>query len=404
MNDFLTLNDLPDLSGQTVLIRGDLDVPLRGGTVTDDTRLRALLPTLQELLASQNCKIIIMGHLGRPNGQPSDEFSLAPVAKHLGALLDSDVQFIDAPLDQASVTIANAPCPSVMMIENTRFYTGEKSNDNKFAQALAKLADIYVNNAFASAHRAHASVEAITHYIPSYAGRLIEAELNALSSALETPKKPVAALVGGAKVSTKLSILNALVSKVDIMILGGGMANTFLYAQGHAVGASLCERDMLDEVQTILATAKAENCEIILPVDVVVAAEFAANAPHKTVLIDAITEDDMALDLGAKSIDLINAKLDNAKTLLWNGPLGAFEIEPFDHATVQVAKHAAELTQDNALVTIAGGGDTLAALEHAGAKNDFSYVSTAGGAFLEYVEGKTLPAIKALTVAKSKAT
>jgi len=345
-----------------------------------------------------------MGHLGRPNGQPSDEFSLAPVAKHLGALLDSDVQFIDAPLDQASVTIANAPCPSVMMIENTRFYTGEKSNDNKFAQALAKLADIYVNNAFASAHRAHASVEAITHYIPSYAGRLIEAELNALSSALETPKKPVAALVGGAKVSTKLSILNALVSKVDIMILGGGMANTFLYAQGHAVGASLCERDMLDEVQTILATAKAENCEIILPVDVVVAAEFAANAPHKTVLIDAITEDDMALDLGAKSIDLINAKLDNAKTLLWNGPLGAFEIEPFDHATVQVAKHAAELTQDNALVTIAGGGDTLAALEHAGAKNDFSYVSTAGGAFLEYVEGKTLPAIKALTVAKSKAT
>ena len=403
MTDFLTLDDLPDVTGKFVLVRGDIDVPLKDGIITDDTRLMALVPTLSEL-SQKGAKVILMGHLGRPKGEYDPSLSATPIATTLSKILGQTIPMIgDATSQDTTEKAQSLKDGQIAVIDNLRFHAGETKNDSNLAKQIACLGDIYVNNAFASAHRAHASVEAITHILPSYAGRLIEQEIGALSSALETPEHPVVALVGGAKVSTKLDILNALVMKMDTIILGGGMANTFLYAMGHDVGASLCENEMADSAKSILKKAEENNCNIVLPIDVVVAKEFKASAPHKTVSNSDIQADDMALDLGEASIKHANMILDGAKTVLWNGPMGAFEIAPFDKATVAIAQHAAKLTQEGKIKTIAGGGDTASALKHAKAADEFSYISTAGGAFLEYVEGKTLPAIAALSKASKKA-
>ena len=403
MTDFLTLDDLPNVTGKVILVRGDIDVPMQNGKVTDDTRLRALIPTLNEL-SGLDAKVIVMGHLGRPEGKAVESLSAAPIAEALSQIIDKPIPMIgDGTSNEAAEKIKSMKNGDIALIENLRFHAGETKNDTDFAQKLARLANIYVNNAFASAHRAHASVEAITKHLPAYAGRLIEQEIEALSSVLHNPEHPVIAIVGGAKISTKLDILNALIKKMDYIILGGGMANTFLCAEGHDVGASLCEQDMIQNAKDIIAAAKRSDCKIVLPVDVVVAKEFKENTAHETVLNADIQSDDMALDLGEASIKHMKILLDGAKTLLWNGPLGAFEITPFDKATAEIARHAAELTVEGKLKTIAGGGDTAAALNHAGIANEFSYISTAGGAFLEYIEGKTLPAIAALSAAKKKA-
>ncbi len=395
--DFNTLHDM-DLNGKIVLLRADLNVPVDADkNITDTTRIDRLKPTI-DLLAAKGAKTLILSHFGRPKGEHNSEFSLAFLPPALQKQWGVEVQFaedcIDIPAQNVAANLKNG---QFGLLENLRFHKGEEANDHEFAQKLAALGDLFVNDAFSAAHRAHASTEALAHLLPCAAGLLMEAELTALQDALEAPDHPVIALVGGAKISSKLDVLGNLIKKVDMLILGGGMANTFLYAQGHDLKASLCEKDMADTARDIMAQAKTHNCEIILPIDGVAAEKFAANAPHTTCGNDAIPDGTMVLDIGAGTIEMLKGKISTAKTLLWNGPMGAFELTPFDNGTVQLARFAAECTKNGTLKSVAGGGDTVAALEQANAAKDFTYISTAGGAFLEWLEGKTLPGVAALS-------
>lgn len=396
-NPFKTLDDL-DLAGKRVLLRTDLNVPMQDGAVSDLTRIERTAPTVNEI-ADAGGIVIVLSHFGRPKGTVVAGMSLRPIAEALGSVLGRAVAFAgDTVGEEARTAIANASPGDVVVLENLRFDAGEEANDAAFAQALAGLGDIYVNDAFSAAHRAHASTEGIARLLPAAAGRLMQQELEALSGALENPAHPVAALVGGAKVSTKMAVLGNLIPKVDMIVIGGGMANTFLHAQGIDVGASLCETDMADEARAIMARAAENDCEVVLPVDGVVAREFAAGAENSTVAVESIPPDAMMLDVGPASVAAVTGKLATCKTLVWNGPMGAFEIEPFDAGTNAVAREAARLTEAGRLLSVAGGGDTVAALANAGVQDKFSYVSTAGGAFLEWLEGKTLPGVAALTV------
>ncbi|MEO0978787.1 MAG: phosphoglycerate kinase [Pseudomonadota bacterium] len=393
---FKTLDDLSGITGKRALVRVDLNVPMDGGRVTDTTRIERVLPTIRELSA-KGAKVVLLAHFGRPKGERVAEMSLAPVAPAVAELLAMPVAFADDCIGPAAAdAIAALPDGGVLLLENTRYHKGEEKNDPEFARALAANGDVYVNDAFSAAHRAHGSTEGIAKLLPAYAGRTMQAELEALGSALGEPVRPVLAVVGGAKVSSKIDLLENLVSKVDMLVIGGGMANTFLAAKGTDVGKSLCEHDLADTAKKIMAAADAANCEIVLPDDAVVAREFKAGADNETVALDAIPADAMILDVGAASIETVISKIDAAKTLVWNGPLGAFEIAPFDKATVAAAQHAADNTKAGKLNSVAGGGDTVAALNHAGAAASFSYVSTAGGAFLEWLEGKELPGVRAL--------
>lgn len=400
MRAYRTLDDLSP-KGKRVLVRVDFNVPMKNGKVTDATRIERALPTIEEL-ARKGARVVLLSHLGRPDGAPKPEYSQAPAAAALAGLLGKKVAFasdcIGAP---AAAVVGAMQDGDVAMLENTRFHAGEEANDPAFAQALAANGDLYVNDAFSSAHRAHASTEGLAHLLPAAAGRAMERELDYLAAALSQPKRPLMAVVGGAKVSTKLDLLLNLVGKCDVLAVGGGMANTFLFADGKPVGKSLCEPSLADTAREIMRTARARGCEIVLPEDVVVAEKFEAHAPHQTVAADQIGPAQMALDLGPATVDRIAERIEGARTLVWNGPLGAFEIAPFDTATVEAAKFAAKRCKANALVAVAGGGDTVAALNHAGVADDFTYVSTAGGAFLEWLEGKTLPGVDALRTAKS---
>ncbi len=387
-----TLDDLT-LAGQRVLVRVDLNVPMRDGRVSDATRIERAVPTLAELVG-KGAKVIVLSHFGQPKGQVVPNMSLAPLAGPLAAALERPVAF--AAMDTAPAVVAAMNDGDVLLLENVRFDAGEEANDGVFAQRLADLGDIYVNDAFSCAHRAHTSTEAIAHLLPAAAGRSMQAELTALEAALANPRRPMAALVGGAKVSSKLAVLGHLLDKVDQLIIGGGMANTFLFAKGINVGASLCETDLADTAREIMAKAGQTGCEIVLPVDVVLAREFKAGMDATTVPIDKVPDDMMILDVGPASVRDLAQRLQQCRTLLWNGPMGAFEIAPFDNGTVKVAQAAAARSKAGNLTSVAGGGDTVAALRHAGAADDFTYVSTAGGAFLEWLEGKVLPGIKAL--------
>jgi len=397
-----TLDSLAELKdgaeGLRVLLRGDLNVPVRDGKVTDATRIDRLFPTIREL-SNKGCRVVLMSHFGRPKGQVVPDMSLKPLIPAIEAAVGAGVAFADDCIgDAAASVIDSLPPGGIALLENLRFHPGEEANDADFIAALAALGDVYVNDAFSAAHRAHASTAGLAGALPSAAGRLMQAELEALDSALGNPARPVAAVVGGAKVSTKLDLLTNLVGKVDRLAIGGAMANTFLHALGTDVGASLCEHDMADTARAVVAAADEAGCEIVLPSDVVIAAEFAAGAACETVKIAAVPGDKMILDVGADSAHALAASLKECRTLLWNGPMGAFEIPPFDAGTNIVAKAAAELTQSNELLTVAGGGDTVAALSAAGVVEDFSYVSTAGGAFLEWLEGKDLPGVAALKI------
>jgi len=395
MSTFRTL-DTADVKGKRVLIRVDLNVPMKDGMVTDDTRIRAILPTVRDV-SKRGGKAILLAHFGRPKGERVPDMSLAPVVPALETLLGRPVAFAnDCIGNDAAQAIARMSDGDVLLLENTRFHKGEEKNDPLFTSALAELGDVYVNDAFSAAHRAHSSTEGLAHQLPAYAGRSMQAELEALEKALTSPKRPVIAIVGGAKVSSKIDLLENLVGKVDALVIGGGMANTFLHAQGLSVGKSLCEKDLADTARRIMAKAETANCAIILPVDATVAYHFEAHAPNQTYGVEAIPEDGMILDVGGLSVERVNAAIDDAATLVWNGPLGAFELEPFDRGTVAAARHAARRTRDGHLLSVAGGGDTVAALNHAGVADDFSYVSTAGGAFLEWLEGKPLPGVEVL--------
>ncbi|HZV17356.1 MAG TPA: phosphoglycerate kinase [Sphingobium sp.] len=397
---FKTLDDMGDIAGKAVLVREDLNVPMQEGAITDDTRLRAALPTILEL-ADKGAKVLILAHFGRPKGRKSPDLSLSLVTRTLSLLLERDVQFIpDCQGEAAAAGIAVMRPGDIALLENTRFYPGEEKNDPALAEAMAALADFYVNDAFSAAHRAHASTEGVAHRLPSFAGRSMERELDALERALGRPQHPVAAVVGGAKVSTKLAVLEHLVAKVDHLIIGGGMANTFLAARGVAVGKSLCERDLIPTAEEIFDKAEAAGCTIHLPYDVAVAKEFAANpASYRLCNVNEVADDEMILDVGPAAVEALADVLKTCRTLVWNGPLGAFELAPFDTATVALARTAAALTAEGSLVSVAGGGDTVAALNHAGVTADFSFVSTAGGAFLEWMEGKRLPGVAALMAA-----
>jgi phosphoglycerate kinase len=391
---FRTL-DQADLKGKRVLTRVDLNVPMENGKVSDATRIERAAPTIAEI-ADKGGKVILLSHFGRPKGRDPKQ-SLRPIAAAVAKVIGRPVAFADDCVgDPAKVAIAKLGPGDVLLLENTRFHAGEEKNDPAFARELAALGDIYVNDGFSAAHRAHASTEGIAHELPAYAGRSMQAELDALGKALEAPQRPVAAIVGGAKVSSKLELLGNLIAKVDVLIIGGGMANTFLAALGKDVGKSLAERDLAGTARDILAKAEARGCEIVLPVDAVVAQKFEANAPSRVVPVDAVGPDDMILDIGPRSVEHVVSVLARVKTLLWNGPFGAFELEPFDTGTVEVAEAAAELTAAGKLVTVAGGGDTVAALNAAGATGRLTYVSTAGGAFLEWLEGKSLPGVEIL--------
>ncbi|SCA55816.1 Phosphoglycerate kinase [Candidatus Terasakiella magnetica] len=398
MSQFKTLSDY-DVAGKRVLLRADLNVPMKDGVITDTTRIDRTLPTIQELV-EKGARVVLITHYGRPKGQRVAEMSVQPIAGAVAEKLGKDVKFASNCIgDEAESTVASLGDGDVCILENLRYYKEETDNDQGFAEKLAKLGDIYVNDAFSCAHRAHASTEALARLLPSAAGRLMQAELEALSGALEAPERPVAALVGGAKVSTKLDVLNNLTAKVDMLIIGGGMANTFLNAQGINIGNSLCEHDLADTAKEIIASAAKNGCDIMLPVDGVVAKEFAANAENRTVnLADGVEGDEMILDVGPASVADVKERLAKCKTIVWNGPMGAFEIAPFDNGTNGAAQAAGELTKAGKLVSVAGGGDTVAALEHAGAKADFTYISTAGGAFLEWLEGKELPGVEVLRV------
>jgi phosphoglycerate kinase len=390
---FKTLDDIGNVRGKRVLVREDLNVPMDGARVTDDTRLRAAAPTIAEL-ADKGAIVLVLAHFGRPKGVPSPEFSLAQIARPLSHVLGREVRYVDWEGDKDAV--ATLQPGDIAVLENTRFFGGEEKNDPKVVERFASLGDLYVNDAFSAAHRAHASTEGLAHVLPAYAGRSMQAELEALEKALGKPEHPVAAVVGGAKVSTKLDVLKHLVGKVDHLIIGGGMANTFLAARGVDVGKSLCEHDLRDTALEILDAADKASCTVHLPYDVVVAKEFKANPPTRTVNVHEVAADEMILDVGPAAVEALGDALKNCRTLVWNGPMGAFEIPPFDTATVALAKMAAALTQSGSLVSVAGGGDTVAALNHAGVADDFTFVSTAGGAFLEWMEGRELPGVKAL--------
>jgi phosphoglycerate kinase len=392
MAAFQTLDDV-NVSGKRVVIRVDLNVPIENGKVTDTTRIDRVVPTIRELL-DKGAAVIVLAHFDRPKGKVVPEMSLRPVAPALENALGRPVKFIFTDwLAAPAVAIKPGEC---VLMENTRYNAGEEKNDAGFARMLAGLGDIFVNDAFSAAHRAHSSTEGIAHMIPAYAGRAMEAELRALEAALENPKRPLVAVVGGAKVSSKLELLGNLSGLANTIVIGGGMANTFLAAQGFPVGKSLCEHDLLQTATEIIATAKSMGCTLLLPTDVVVAKEFKANSPSRNIQIADVAADDMILDAGADTVLAINATFDAARTIVWNGPLGAFELTPFDQATVACAKHAAALTTAGRVASIAGGGDTVSALNQAGVANDFTYISTAGGAFLEWLEGKPLPGVKAL--------
>jgi phosphoglycerate kinase len=392
---FKSLDDI-DVKGLRVLVRGDLNVPVRDGNVSDATRIERLVPTLNALI-EKGARVVVISHFGRPKGQRVAEMSLAPVADALSAALGRPVAFAADCIGDTAAAVVDALAPGeVALLENLRFHPGEEANDSNFAAALAALGDVYVNDGFSVSHRAHASTEAIARLLPAAAGRNMQAELEALSAALGNPTRPVAAIVGGAKVSTKLALLGNLIEKVDALVIGGAMANTFLYALGTDIGVSLCEPDLADTARGILAKADTLGCEIILPSDVVVAGALEADAACETMQVAAVPEDKMILDIGPGSAAALAERLGHCRTLLWNGPLGAFEFPPFDAATVTVARAAAMLTRDGELVTVAGGGDTVAALKHEGVLDDFTYVSTAGGAFLEWLEGRELPGVAAL--------
>jgi len=399
MAAFKTLDALAaDLAaGAVILVRADLNVPLDdNGAVRDATRLERLLPTLTEL-SQAGYRVGILSHFGRPKGQRVAEMSLAPVATALGDLLGAPVAFAEDCIGAAAQEALSAlPEGGICVLENTRFHAGEEADDAGFAAALAAAGDAYVNDAFSAAHRAHASTHGITAHLPTYCGRAMQAELDALEAALGEPQRPLVAVVGGAKISTKLDLLGNLSAKVDVLVIGGGMANTFLAAQGKAIGTSLCEDTMLDTARAIMAEAEKQGCRILLPRDAAIAPAFAAGQTPDIVSADHVPDDQMILDAGPDAVNDICAAFDEAATLIWNGPLGAFEIDPFDAATNQAAQHASQLTKDGKLTSVAGGGDTVAALNHAGAGAAFSYVSTAGGAFLEWLEGKTLPGVTAL--------
>ncbi|WP_306002132.1 phosphoglycerate kinase [Brevundimonas sp. C43] len=394
---FRTLDDAKDLAGKTALVRVDFNVPMEGGKVTDDTRLRVALPTIQRL-RDAGAKVALLAHFDRPKGQRVASMSLKPVVQPLEELLGAPVRFADDCIGPDAVeAIRDLDAGGVVLLENVRFHAAEEANDPVFAQKLADLGDLYVNDAFSAAHRAHASTEGVAHHIPAYAGESMRRELDALDAALGNPQKPVVGIVGGSKVSTKLDLLKNLVGKLDTLAIGGGMANTFLYAQGVDIGGSLAEKDMADTAREILAEAEAKGCDILLPVDVVVATEVKPDADARTVKTgEALSTDDKILDAGPDTVARLNAAIDGSKTLIWNGPLGVFEVPPFDAATVAAAKHVAERTKAGALIAVAGGGDTVAAVGHAGVSADLTFVSTAGGAFLEWMEGKPLPGVEAL--------
>lgn len=398
MSAFKTLDDLPaDLAGKKVLVRVDLNVPMDGARVTDDTRLRAMLPTVLEL-SDRGAIVLLLSHFGRPKGEVRPDMSTAQLVMPVHRLGGRSVRFIeDCQGPEAERAIATMLPGNIGILENTRFHAGEEKNDPALAKAMAALGDFYVDDSFSTAHRAHASTEGIAHLLPSYAGRAMEAELKALSQALGDPERPVAAVVGGAKVSTKLAVLGHLVGKVDHLIIGGGMANTFLAARGVDVGKSLYEKDLLGEAERIFEAAEKAGCTIHLPYDVVVAKEFAPNPPSvRTCNVHEVEPDEMILDIGPAAVEALSDVLKTCRTLVWNGPLGAFETPPFDAATVALARTAAALTKEGSLVSVAGGGDTVAALNQAGVAQDFSFVSTAGGAFLEWMEGRTLPGVAVL--------
>ncbi|MET3780575.1 phosphoglycerate kinase [Brevundimonas sp. 1080] len=394
---FRTLDDANDLAGKTALVRVDFNVPMEGGKVTDDTRLRVALPTIQRL-RDAGAKVALLAHFDRPKGQRVPSMSLKPVVQPLEELLGAPVRFADDCIGPDAVeAIRDLDAGGVVLMENVRFHAAEEANDPVFAQKLADLGDLYVNDAFSAAHRAHASTEGVAHHIPAYAGESMRRELDALEAALGNPQKPVVGIVGGSKVSTKLDLLKNLVGKLDTLAIGGGMANTFLYAQGIDIGGSLAEKDMADTAREILAEAEAKGCDILLPVDVVVATEVKPGADARTVKTgEALSTEDKILDAGPDTVARLNAAIDASKTLIWNGPLGVFEVPPFDAATVAAAKHVADRTQAGALIAVAGGGDTVAAVGHAGVAADLTFVSTAGGAFLEWMEGKPLPGVEAL--------
>ncbi len=401
MTAFNILDDLPrivgDVRGKIALVREDLNVPMTDGRVSADTRLRATVPTLAAL-SDMGCITLILAHFGRPKGKVDPAMSLAPIAAPLAEVLGRQVTFMAEPSRDA---LAALPAGSIVIAENSRFYAGEEANDPALAQSWAAWGDFYVNDAFSAAHRAHVTTEGLAHILPAFAGRSREAELRALDAALGSPKHPVAAVVGGAKVSSKIDVLVHLSSRVDHLIIGGGMANTFLAARGVNVGKSLCEHDLLATVETIFAAAEAANCTVHLPYDVMVSREFAPNPPSlRSCNVHEVAADEMILDVAPASVEMLGDVLKNCATLVWNGPMGAFETPPFDAATVTLAKMAAALTREGSLVSVAGGGDTVAALHHAGVAGDFSFVSTAGGAFLEWMEGRELPGVVALTRAK----
>ncbi|MDP3897790.1 MAG: phosphoglycerate kinase [Mesorhizobium sp.] len=396
MPDFRTLDDIGDISGKRVLVRVDLNVPVKDGAVSDATRIERVAPTILEL-ADKGAKVILLAHFGRPKGAPDPAQSLAPIARATATLLSRDVAFAeDCVGEAAAAAVAALPDGGILLLENTRFHAGEEKNDPDFARALAANGDIYVNDAFSAAHRAHASTEGLAHLLPAFAGRTMQEELLALEKGLGKPARPVVAIVGGAKVSTKIDLLMNLVTRVDALVIGGGMANTFLAARGTNVGKSLCEHDLAATAKQIMIEAATAGCAIVLPVDGVVAKEFKAGAPSETVDVGSVPADGMILDVGPRTVATIVEWIDRAATLVWNGPLGAFEIAPFDAATVAAAQEAAKQTREGRLVSVAGGGDTVAALNHAGVADDFTYVSTAGGAFLEWMEGKALPGVEAL--------
>ena len=397
MTGFKRIEDAGDLSGKTALVRVDFNVPMADGQVTDDTRLRAALPTIRALTEA-GARVALIAHFGRPKGEEKPELSLKPVASAFADVLGKPVFFAEncGVGPKARAFVASRMDGEVIVLENIRYQPGEEKNDPALAEEMARLGDLYVNDAFSVSHRAHVSTEGLARHLPAYAGKQMERELDALEAALGMPQRPVLAVVGGAKVSTKIDLLKNLVSKVDALAIGGGMANTFLAARGHAVGKSLCEHDLAETAREIEANAKVAGCDILLPRDLVVAKEFTANAPSRTCGLDEVAEDEMILDAGEQTVAILAAALDTAKTLVWNGPLGAFELEPFDRATVAAARAAAARAKAGSLIAVAGGGDTVAALNHAGVASDFTFVSTAGGAFLEWMEGKALPGVEAL--------
>ncbi|WP_260927938.1 phosphoglycerate kinase [Novosphingobium sp. 9] len=398
MSTFKTLDDIGDVNGKVALVRVDFNVPMKDGLVTDDTRIRTAMPTILEL-AEKGAKVLILAHFGRPKGERVPTMSLSLVVNEVAKVLGKEVMFVpEIAGDVVKQAVGILRAGDIALLENTRFWKGEEKNDPELAAAVAANGDLYVNDAFSAAHRAHVSTEGLAKVLPAYAGRSMQAELEALEKALGKPEKPVAAVVGGAKVSSKLDVLKHLVTQVDHLIIGGGMANTFLAAKGVNVGKSLCEHDLTGTADDIMANADASGCTVHLPYEVVVSKEFAANPPSlRTCNVHEVAEDEMILDVGPLAVEALGDVLKTCRTLVWNGPLGAFETVPFDAATVALAKTAAALSHEGSLISVAGGGDTVAALNHAGVSQDFSYISTAGGAFLEWMEGKELPGVAALS-------